>query len=290
VGKPSAECRVPSADLNGTDLGSILLPHLTGNYLNPEVYMDQTTYASRLRYLDADDLDDSVVDFDGLDVRDDRGEKLGEVDGFLVDPGAGRVLYTVIDSGGWFTSRRFLVPIGHVAIDREGPRLAVDLSRDRLRQFPEFNESRFRDLSDDDLRAYERRMATVCCPEDLRSETPAWQHDVARHYRQPEWWSAGTYTASRLRPIEGSSFRTRAAAAASASVPVRESFDRERVVARADERGRDDRTSDDVSPHFGGRAQPGDVLGLETGGETTGIGDTAEDENRRRRAAERSDS
>jgi hypothetical protein len=39
----------------------------------------------------------------------------------------------------------------------------------------------------------------------------------------------------------------------------------------------------DVSPHLGGRAQPGDILGIETGGETTGLGDTAEDENERRR-------
>jgi hypothetical protein len=43
--------------------------------------------------------------------------------------------------------------------------------------------------------------------------------------------------------------------------------------------------SDDVSPHYGGRAQPGDILGIETGGETTGIGDTAEDEDERRRDA-----
>lgn len=39
----------------------------------------------------------------------------------------------------------------------------------------------------------------------------------------------------------------------------------------------------DVSPHLGGRAQPGDVLGLETDGETTELGDTSEDENKRRR-------
>ena len=30
------------------------------------------------------------------------------------------------------------------------------------------------------------------------------------------------------------------------------------------------------------RAQPGDVLGLDTGGETTGLGDTEEDEDARR--------
>jgi hypothetical protein len=43
----------------------------------------------------------------------------------------------------------------------------------------------------------------------------------------------------------------------------------------------------DVSPHAGARAQPGDVLGVETGGERTHVGDTADDENRRRRVAER---
>jgi len=34
------------------------------------------------------------------------------------------------------------------------------------------------------------------------------------------------------------------------------------------------------------RAQPGDVLGIETGGETTQLGDTAEDENERLQDAE----
>jgi hypothetical protein len=33
------------------------------------------------------------------------------------------------------------------------------------------------------------------------------------------------------------------------------------------------------------RAQPGDVLGIERGGETSSLGDTSEDEDRRRRSA-----
>ena len=49
----------------------------------------------------------------------------------------------------------------------------------------------------------------------------------------------------------------------------------------------DDRRRGDVSPHFGGRAQPGDVLGFETGGETTSLGDTSEDENKRRHEIEK---
>ena len=57
----------------------------------------------------------------------------------------------------------------------------------------------------------------------------------------------------------------------------------DRVAAeRSDETPAD---GGDVSPHYGRRAQPGDVLGIETGGETTAISDTAEDEDERRRAA-----
>ena len=41
------------------------------------------------------------------------------------------------------------------------------------------------------------------------------------------------------------------------------------------------------SPHFDGRAQPGDVIGLETGGEQTHVGETTEDENNRRQDAEK---
>jgi hypothetical protein len=55
-------------------------------------------------------------------------------------------------------------------------------------------------------------------------------------------------------------------------------------VTRDNDKLRDD---EDVSPHFDGRAQPGDVLGIETDGERTGISDTTQDENERRRKAER---
>jgi hypothetical protein len=43
---------------------------------------------------------------------------------------------------------------------------------------------------------------------------------------------------------------------------------------------------EDVSPHVERRAQPGDVLGIETGGERTAIGETSEDEDGRRQDAE----
>ena len=94
--------------------------------------MERASYASRLRYLDADDVDDSVVDFDGLDVRGRDGEKLGDVNGFIVDLASGRLLYVVVDSGGWFRSRRFLAPIGHAVIDLARRALTLDITRERL--------------------------------------------------------------------------------------------------------------------------------------------------------------
>lgn len=245
--------------------------------------MEHTTYASRLRYLDADDVDDGVVDFDGLDVRGADGAKLGDVDGFVVDATSGRVLYTVVDSGGWFTSRRILVPIGHATVDREAGELRVDVTRETLRNYPEFREDQFREFSDEELRDFERRTAAACCPDEPAGDVSVgtWSYETSRHYRQPEWWTSTAYTHERLRPVETRSYDADLTTANAPPTPTREAYDREFVRARET-----DRTAD-ASPHFDGRAQPGDVLGIETGGERTGVGDTAEDENKRRRTAER---
>jgi hypothetical protein len=173
--------------------------------------MESSSYASRLRYLAADDVDDSVVDFDGLDVLGRDGEKLGDVNGFIVDLASSRVLYVVVDSGGWFRSRRFLTPIGHAVIDRGRPALTLDISKDRLRGYPEFEEARFSEFTDADLRAFEARMVEICCPEepadDVTASSFSWAYDTRRHYRQPDWWTGGAYAHERLRPVESPAYR-----------------------------------------------------------------------------------
>ena len=166
--------------------------------------MEYTTYASRLRYLDADDVDDAVVDYDGLDVRGPSNDKVGTVDGFIVDAQAGRVYYVVVDSGGWFRSRRFLLPIGHAVVDPARRALMVDVSRDALSRYPEFDEDRFRQFSDEDLRVFETVLAEACCPGEPSEDmsVPAWAHGQQRHYNQPAWWKDGAYPRERLRPVE----------------------------------------------------------------------------------------
>ena len=128
--------------------------------------MENTTYAARLRYLDAEDIDAAVVDYDGLKVVGRDGHRLGNVDGFIIDAEARRVNYVVVDSGGWFTSRRLLLPIGHATLGDDRKSLQVDVSRDALRRFPEFDEDAFRAFSDDELRAFERNTVIACCPDE----------------------------------------------------------------------------------------------------------------------------
>lgn len=242
--------------------------------------MDNTTYSSRLQYLDADAVDDSVVDFDGLDVKGPDGQKIGDVDGFIVDTEAGRVYYVVVDSGGWFASRSFLLPVGHARLEADAHALKVDVTKPTLSNYPEFDKDRFRELSDEDLRTFESRMAAACCPDEAIEDVAVgtWAYDRRRHYAQPDWWRRDA-ARERVRPVHTPATPGR-------TVPTKDEYNAERVTAR--ERDRETvAPGGEASPHAGGRAQPGDVLGIETGGERTYVGDTDEDENKRRRDAER---
>ena len=251
--------------------------------------MENSTRATGLRYLDAADVDDAVVNFDGLNVYGADGHKVGDVDGFIVDAGASRVKYVVVDSGGWFTSRRLLLPIGHAALGPDGKSLQVDMTRRALERLPPFHHEEFGRLQGDGLFAFERDTTVACCPDEpLEDVSTATSANTRRHFEPPDWWRSARFAPERLRSIDDDLFASRPARtsreASATYAGTRDEHNRELVTAR-------DPTSatgaGDVSPHHEGRAQPGDVLGIETGGETTAIGDTDEDENKRRQAAER---
>ncbi len=231
-----------------------------------------------LRYVDAHDLVDSPVPFEGMDVESQSGDKLGDVDGFVIDVRSARPYYVVVDAGGWFTSKYFLLPVGHVSLDSARRKLVTELPRDRVKRFPGFDRSEFDKLSEAELNRMDQQMAAACCPDEAVAETVQ-VYEARRHYQNPTWWDASYYRPDRADTAARSMASTGAAPAPDRSADVRES-PREEMVARGDDPG-------DVSPHFGGRAQPGDVVGFETGGERTHIGDTSEDENERRREGEK---
>lgn len=241
-----------------------------------------------LRYIDADDVGDQSIDFDGLKVRNDAMEKLGEVDGFIVDSDSGRPYYVVVDAGGWFKSKHFLLPIGQVKVDDDNDALVTDLSKDRVKRFPGFDKDEFAKLKEEDLRKINDEICTVCSVTAVSYSTAepiqaAWDRP---QFARPTWWNANPTNPNRMGDrAYGSMVEYPPSKAAPAAAPASASTGggREHITARE---SRDDRVGD-VSPHFDGRAQPGDVIGFETGGENTHVGDTAEDENKRRRDAEK---
>lgn len=242
-----------------------------------------TTYAARMRFLDASDVDDGVVDFDGLAVRGTDGETIGSVDGFIVDAESRRVNHVVVDSGGWFTSQRFLLPIGHATVASDRKSLQLDVTREALRRLPEYDEDRFRAFSDDELRAFERDTVVTCCPDEPLEDVSvsSWGYDTRRHYAQPDWWAGATYQPERLRQLARSQRMDASRSASQAIARGPGERPHEANPGAALPRG------EASSPHVDGRAQPGDVLGIETGGERTSIGDTRDDEDQRRDAAAR---
>ena len=219
----------------------------------------------------------TAVDFDGMDVESPSGEHLGEVDGFIVDSESGRPYYVVVDAGGWFKSKHFLLPVGHVRLDADAEALKADLTRDRVERFPGFNKDEFDKLTADDLKKFNDQTLQVCALttytySEAEPYSAAWDRP---EFSYPGWWRSGATGPQQAR---AAAVATGARNVGSGPVRVvdRPVRDREAVVAHAD-----------PSPHFDGRAQPGDVIGIEEGGERTHVGETAEDENRRREEAEK---
>ena len=228
-----------------------------------------------LRYLDADALSGQSVDFDGMDVESPTGERLGEVDGFVVDSASGRPYYIAVDSGGWFKSKEFLLPVGHAQLDRDREVIVADLTRDRVERFPGFDKDVFHKFSKEELVRFNDETCRACDISGVAYASSgtepraAWDRPDFRH---PDWWASTSVEPGGMAPT--------VTAGPGATAPAEERLGRrprhEEAVAREGE----------PSPHFGGRAQPGDVLGVETGGEQTHVGETTEDENDRRRDAE----
>lgn len=256
-------------------------------------------HRSRLLYLDAGDINDDRADLDGLNVLDPAGNKLGDLDGFIVEASSGRPFYAVVDSGGWFSSRRYLLPIGHARLDTGNQALRVDLDRPTIERFPEFDEGQFAEMSEEAGRRFTERTLTACCATELQSRTgpDRYDYDKWSHYAQPDWWQSRWYSGGPETRMAG---RAPTSGHATYDVPpVAPVHPRQEAVIAHDRdlvRDRDldrDRVADrptterDAREAAIDRAQPGDVLGIENEGETTSLGDTASDERDRREDAEK---
>ena len=142
-----------------------------------------------LRYIDASNLDNSQLRFDGMEVQGLDSEKLGKVDGFIIDKSSARPYYVVVNAGGWFKSKYFLLPVGHVGMEPSERKLVADITRDRIDRYPGFDRGEFEKLSEDELKMMDDQMWSVCCVDTTIEISSPSRYEHA-FYRNPGWWDS----------------------------------------------------------------------------------------------------
>jgi len=107
--------------------------------------------ADDLRYLEADHVRCPAGRLAEFRVVTADAESLGSVSGVLISPASRRCEYFVVESGGLFSHRRFLVPMEAGAVLQDQPkRLKITARKDEL-DLQTFSRSSVREFSDDDL-------------------------------------------------------------------------------------------------------------------------------------------
>lgn len=83
-------------------------------------------------------------------------DKLGKIDDVIFDHSTGSIQYLVVDTGGWLSSKKFLVPPDRLRPSAKHENdFEMNATKDQIQQFPPFNESDVK--SDDNWKDYEKR-------------------------------------------------------------------------------------------------------------------------------------
>ena len=79
----------------------------------------------------------------GTDVRNRQGENLGDIKDFVLDIETGRVLYAVLDFGGFLGigDKYFAVPLEAFRADTQSEKLVLDVDKARLENAPGFDKN-----------------------------------------------------------------------------------------------------------------------------------------------------
>ena len=100
--------------------------------------------------------DDAAADLRNSNIYGAEDEKLGEIDDVIFDHATGGIVYVVVDTGGWLSSKKFIVPPTELrpSLQHEND-FRVDLSKEQIESFPAYDGT---ELSSEEKWAdYERR-------------------------------------------------------------------------------------------------------------------------------------
>ncbi len=99
-------------------------------------------------------FDRDADDIRGTAVYGSDGDKLGKVDDVIFDHHTGDIRYAVVDTGGWLSSKKFVVPADRIhGYAKDEDAFQVDMTKERIEQFPRYDEKSLK--SEDDWKRYE---------------------------------------------------------------------------------------------------------------------------------------
>ncbi len=99
---------------------------------------------------------EDLQDIRGSEIYGVNDEKLGKIDDVIFDHSSGDIRYVVVDTGGWLTSKKFLVPVNRVSTyGNHEDKFYADLDKERIQMLPEYDEKKLK--SESDWSDYEKR-------------------------------------------------------------------------------------------------------------------------------------
>lgn len=104
--------------------------------------MRRTRDHSRLRYIDASNVLCRAGGLAQVDLVGAGDEKLGHLNGVLIDPVAGTLRYYVVESPGWLNRRQYLLPTDMPArVDPDGRSLHLDIDPGYMKECETFERA-----------------------------------------------------------------------------------------------------------------------------------------------------
>jgi hypothetical protein len=92
--------------------------------------------------------DKDAEDIRGSNIYGLNDDKLGDIDDVIFDHGTGDIRYVVVDTGGWLSSKKFLVPADRLQpSSKHDDDYQVNLSKQQIESFPPYDE---KSISDND--------------------------------------------------------------------------------------------------------------------------------------------
>jgi sporulation protein YlmC with PRC-barrel domain len=102
------------------------------------------------------DTQEAALDIRGAKVYGPGDQKLGEIDDVVFDEATGAIVFLVVDTGGWLSTKRFVVPPEEIrpSLQHEDDFL-VDLTKEQIESFPPYDGTEL--TSEEQWADYERR-------------------------------------------------------------------------------------------------------------------------------------